>query len=226
MNWLAHLLLSKPDVESRLGNILADVVKGTAIERLSPPIQKGIQYHQSIDIFTDSHPIFKCSKQRISSNYRKFSGILIDVFYDHFLAKNWLFYLDYSLDEFTTEIYSSFQSYPGYLPAEVKQIITRIEKEDWLGSYRYINGVENGLQRISKKLSIRRTKRFFQQSDKNSNLAENTFGNNFQNIDSKNTDIFALEAAVCELMDNYDDLENDFHRFFEDLLKTFPPHRH
>jgi acyl carrier protein phosphodiesterase len=113
--------------------------------------------------------------------------------------------LTYSLDKFTTEIYSYFQSYPGYLSAEVKQIITCIEKEDWLGSYRYINGVENGLQRISKKLSIRLRKRFFQQSDKNSNLAENTFENNFKNIDSKSTNIFALEAAVCELIDNYVD---------------------
>ena len=131
--------------------------------------------------------------------------------------------MTYSLDEFTTEIYSSFQSYPGYLPAEVKQIITYIVKEDWLGHYRYISGIETGLRRISNKLLIRRRKRFLNGFDKDSNITPKS--EYLQNSDSKNAEILALEAAVCELINNYDDLENDFHRFFDDLLKHFPVDR-
>jgi acyl carrier protein phosphodiesterase len=155
MNWLAHLFLSEPNTEYRLGNILADVVKGSARQELNYAIQRGIKCHQVIDTFTDSHPIVKRSKQLISCDYRHMKGVLVDVFYDHFLAKNWPKYSDIPLEQFIKQIYDSFQAYPGNLPPIFREIIVRIASEDWLGAYRNISGVENGLSRINKKLSVR-----------------------------------------------------------------------
>lgn len=155
MNWLAHLFLSEPNVESRLGNIIADIVKGSNRQNLNSHIHRGIKCHQCVDAFTDAHFIVHRSKQRINPNYRRFAGILVDVFYDHFLAKNWFIYTNVPLEQFTQEIYESFQAYPGKLPLEVTQILTRIATEDWLGSYRYVAGVETTLARISQRLSRR-----------------------------------------------------------------------
>jgi acyl carrier protein phosphodiesterase len=187
VNWLAHLFLSENDVEMRLGNILADIVKGKARQQLNSEIQRGIECHQIIDRFTDNHPIFKHSQQRFDSQYRRFSGVLVDIFYDHFLAKNWTDYTDMTLDEFTTEIYTSFQAYPGDIPCMVRQFIGRIAAEDWLGSYRDIDGVEKSLLRISNRLSRRFKKPFM------------------------------LNQAVEELTNNYDELEQDFQNFFPEL---------
>ena len=190
MNWLAHLLLSKPDVESRLGNLLADLVKGAERENLNEQIYEGIKYHQLIDAFTDSHVIVHRSKQRISSTYRRFAGILIDGFYDHFLAKNWNIYSNQPLDSFTKEIYESFLAYPEPLPSYANQVIKQMAKEDWLGRYRNIEGIEYLLIRVSNRLSQR----------------------------FKNKIKVHLEPAINELIDNYVDLENDFLDFFP-LLK-------
>jgi acyl carrier protein phosphodiesterase len=155
MNWLAHLLLSEPDVESRLGNLLADLVKGTERQNLSANIQRGIEFHQLVDAFTDSHSCIQCSKERISSEYRRFAGIFVDVFYDHFLAKNWAIYSPKPLEKFTAEIYESFKTYSGKLPLTVSQLISRMASEDWLGGYRCVVGVENAAARLSKRLSMR-----------------------------------------------------------------------
>ncbi|MBD2667412.1 hypothetical protein B6N60_04012 [Richelia sinica FACHB-800] len=187
MNWLAHLFLSEPNVEMRLGNLLADIVKGGERHQLNSTIQRGINCHQIIDQFTDNHLIVKRSKQRINSNYRRFAGIIVDIFYDHFLAANWSEYTTISLDDFTTEIYTSFQNYPGYLPVIVKEVITRVKDKDLLGSYRQIAGVENSLLRISKRLSLRQKK------------------------------IFNLNPAIIELTSQYTEFQQDFQEFFPEL---------
>ncbi len=188
MNWLAHLLLSEPNVENRLGNLLADIVKGTARQELNSHIQRGIACHLVIDRFTDSHIVVQRSKERINSSYRRFAGVLVDVFYDHFLAKNWSQYSPISLDEFTAEIYESFRVYQGQIPLIVREVISRVAAEDWLGSYRNVSGVENGLLRISRRLSRRRNK------------------------------ILSLTPAINELITHYDALEDDFQEFFPELF--------
>ncbi len=155
MNWLAHLLLSEPDVESRLGNLLADLVKGTQRQNLNANIQRGMECHRLVDAFTDSHACVQRSKQRINSEYRRFAGIFVDIFYDHFLAKNWHAYSPNPLEKFTAEIYESFKTYPGKLPLAVSQLISQMADEDWLGQYRSVTGVENAAARLSKRLSMR-----------------------------------------------------------------------
>ena len=149
MNWLAHLLLSEAKVEHRLGNLLGDLTKGKERENLSTEILRGIADHQKIDIFTDSHPIVKQSKQRIVPQYRRFSGILVDVFYDHILAKNWHNYSDISLEYFASEIYISFEPYLGHIPIKASIVIQRAFTDNWLTSYRDLDGIEKALKRIS-----------------------------------------------------------------------------
>lgn len=155
MNWLAHILLSEPSVENRLGNLLGDLAKGKEIDKLSYSLRQGINRHYAIDKFTDSHAIVRNSKRRIGKEYSKFAGILVDVFYDHFLAINWQTYSSNNLSDFTVEIYNSFQSYQGEIPQSATQIIQKMIDEDWLTSYQYFKGVENALKRIDERIKSR-----------------------------------------------------------------------
>jgi acyl carrier protein phosphodiesterase len=152
MNWLAHVYLSDNDVEHRLGNILADVVKGKDRKRLSPGIQRGISCHQAIDAFTDYHPQVLTCKQLLSADFRPYAGILLDVYFDHLLATHWPTYSDIELPVFLAELYESFLTYPGELPEQIRVFLRRIAEEDWFGSYRFAPAIENVLRRISRRL--------------------------------------------------------------------------
>ena len=187
MNWLAHLLLAEPSPEGRLGNLLGDLVKGEARKSLSPQLQKGIACHQAIDIFTDKHAVVRQSKQRIDAEYRRFAGILIDVFYDHILATNWHNYSQVPLREFTTTIYASWSVHLPYLPTYARAVVERLIIEDWLAEYSTLGGIESTLAGISRRLSRRR-----QQA-------------------------YDLTPAMTQLTSNYEILERDFQKFFPQL---------
>ena len=155
MNWLAHLYLAQPTVEHRLGNLLADFIKGSHRLQLPVDIQSGMANHQQIDIYTDQHPVFRHSKSLISPTHRRLSGILVDIFYDHHLAQQWSEYSDVSLATFTTEIYCSFHTYAGWLPPEIHAFLDRMAAEDWLTQYRTVAGIEKTLSRLSRRLTHR-----------------------------------------------------------------------
>jgi acyl carrier protein phosphodiesterase len=195
MNWLAHLYLLETDTENRLGNLLGDLVKGREIVMLNCNLKKGVdlltatlrERHYAIDTFTDTHEIVKISKRRMGKDHARFSGVLIDVFYDHFLAKNWASYSQMKLSDFTAEIYKSFQSYPGEIPAEAQQIIQCMIKEDWLTSYQYLDGIDYTLKRIEHRIKRRSGRHFF------------------------------LVGAMEILKQEYVNLDQDFQSFFPDL---------
>lgn len=152
MNYLAHLYLAEDSPESLIGNLLGDFVKGRSIDTYCDEIKKGIQLHQKVDIYTDSHPVFRESKKLISSVNRRYAGILIDVFYDHFLAKNWLSYSSISLKEFTVRTYQVLQQNEAILPDSLKKVLPNLINRDVLMSYVEIRGIKNALKGISLRL--------------------------------------------------------------------------
>ena len=101
MNYLAHLYLSFGDEQLLVGNYIADAVKGRQIEQFLEGIKNGILLHRKIDEFTDNHPLVERSKSLIRSRYRKFAGVVVDMYYDHYLAAGWLDYADIPLQQFT-----------------------------------------------------------------------------------------------------------------------------
>jgi acyl carrier protein phosphodiesterase len=193
MNWLAHVFLAGPDSDCRLGNLLADMVKGKVRQALPPGIQRGIACHQAIDAFTDEHPVVFRSKRRLSAPWERFAGILVDVFYDHILANDWLRYTASPLADFTSEIYAEFPGYQDTLPPEINDVLARMAAEDWLGSYATLEGIEDVLARISRRLTQR-------------------LGRNF-----------ALQTAMSELTSHHAALASDFHEFFPDLAAHVQP---
>lgn len=160
MNWLAHVFLSEPDVEFRLGNLLADIVRGEELRRMSAAFQRGVLKHKQIDAFTDAHPLVKRSRARVSSEYRRFSGVLVDVFYDHLLATRWNDYSPIVLDAFTAKFYADIEARHIELPTSARVTLDRIIRHDLLGAYRGIEGVERSLRRLSAYLSSRWRREF------------------------------------------------------------------
>ncbi len=149
MNYLAHLFLADPTPESLIGNLLGDFLKGIDKEQYSIAIQQGIALHRKVDVYTDSHPIVKEAKQLISVARRRFSGILIDIFYDHFLAKYWGNYSLVTLDRFSQKVYAVLSQHQLILPDRLRIAVPQMIQQDWLNKYQYMSGIELTLNRMA-----------------------------------------------------------------------------
>ncbi|MBI9033833.1 MAG: DUF479 domain-containing protein [Bacteroidales bacterium] len=136
MNFLAHLYTSGEDCEIILGNFIADHVKGNKILSFSPKVQAGIRLHRTIDAFTDSHPIVTQSKQRLRLEYGKYASVIVDIYYDHFLAKYWNEYSDKKLLDYTASAYRLLMRNFFNLPSRTKKLLPFMVKSNWLYSYR------------------------------------------------------------------------------------------
>lgn len=152
MNWLAHAYLSKPNIEFRVGNILPDLVSITELKKFPPLYQEGIHCHRAIDAFTDSHPIVKSSISRMPENYRRFGGVLTDVFYDHFLAKHWGSYSAFGLSEFTSDFYKDLLGVKGQMSEDIFYKFQRIFTHRLFETYQDISGIKIALQRLDSRL--------------------------------------------------------------------------
>lgn len=152
MNYLAHLLLADHTDASRIGNLLGDFAKGSLAElRKTYPndLVLGIEMHRAVDKFTDSHPTFKKSRSLLAPERSRFAGIIIDILYDHFLAKHWAKYAETPLDIFTQEVYQALERHPEWHAGRLAEILPSLKNDDWLMNYRSIEGIAYTLQRVS-----------------------------------------------------------------------------
>ncbi len=153
MNLLAHLYLSPNNTEIMLGNFFADHIRGNKFKHYAENIQKGIQLHRAIDTFTDSHAIVKISKRRLHERYGLYSGIIIDVFYDHFLASNWKKFSQIPLDLYTKRVYQLLVEHFEILPEKTQKVLPYMIEYNWLYNYKNkasIKDVLLGLDRRTK----------------------------------------------------------------------------
>ncbi len=154
MNHLAHLFLAQSDINLLVGNYIADHVKGKQIEEFSSEIQRGIQMHRGIDEFTDKHPVVIECKERLYPKYHKYASVLIDMFFDHVLAKNWQKYSPISLASFTKSAYQMLGTKQNIYPNSVKLMYDHMSKYDWLNSYASINGMGKALNGLANRASF------------------------------------------------------------------------
>ncbi|MFN7930198.1 MAG: ACP phosphodiesterase [Blastocatellia bacterium] len=152
MNYLAHLYLVENTPESLVGAMLGDFVKGAAKDNYSPSIQRNIELHRRIDSFTDAHPIVREGKTMVAAERRRFAGVLLDIFYDHFLARHWNHFSSVDLPTFTHNAYAVLHQHHELLPEKLQRMLPFMRAEDWLGSYARTEWVELTLRRMSKRL--------------------------------------------------------------------------
>lgn len=154
MNYLAHLYLTKDySEEISVGNFIADAVKGQkALSNYPDKIQRGIRIHREIDHFTDTHPLFKKGTKRLHSNYGKFAGIIVDIFYDHLLAITWDQYSEDTLDNFAQTQYKLITSHWIHLPERMQYWYHYMYQNNLLVTYSKEIVVELVLQRMDKRM--------------------------------------------------------------------------
>ncbi|WP_405611599.1 ACP phosphodiesterase [Polaribacter sp. Asnod1-A03] len=128
-----------------IGNFIADHIRGNNYQKFSKEIQQGIFLHREIDTFTDTHPIVRQSKRRLHPRYRHYDGVIIDIFYDYFLAKNWVNYSEIPLDIYTRSVYNLFNKIKLELPLKSQNFIKYMIEYDILYNYQFKNGIERVL---------------------------------------------------------------------------------
>ena len=153
MNWLAHLHLSGDDPATQIGNLLPDMLRPPELRELGKRFQRGIQLHQIIDGFTDSHDIFRRSASRLDAPLRRYAPILVDVFYDHVLANEWRTYSTTSLSKFVGAFHDSTHRFEAFLPERAYSKLCGIRDGGLLLSYKSPRGIEHALRRIASRLS-------------------------------------------------------------------------
>ncbi len=151
MNFLAHLLLSKTDEQIMVGNFIGDFVKGSKLDSYEPKIQHGIRLHRAIDNFTDQHPIVLKSKKRLRARFRHYAPVIVDVFYDHFIAKDWETYSSETLHQFTQKFYKTMKQYASIIPQAASNMLYYMSKQDWLFNYQFLDGIDRALTGMSKR---------------------------------------------------------------------------
>lgn len=151
MNFLAHLLLSNDDDDIMLGNFIADSVRSVEWNRFQPEVVEGIKLHHKIDFFTDNHSIVEESKERLRPTQNKYTPVVVDILYDHFLAKNFEAYSTVGLEDFASSAYDLFHRRWEELPAPVQRMLPYMESGNWLVNY----GNRQGLERVFSGMSRR-----------------------------------------------------------------------
>jgi acyl carrier protein phosphodiesterase len=151
MNHLAHAFLAADSPESLIGNLAGDFFKGPP-ERHDPRLQQAIRLHRRVDEFTDTHPSVLASKRRIAHVHGHYSGIIIDVFYDHLLASQWDLFSGETLESFAQRVYRTLEENAELVPAGFAVSLPRMIADDWLARYRSLEGVSRALYFLSRRL--------------------------------------------------------------------------
>jgi acyl carrier protein phosphodiesterase len=134
-----------------IGNFIADHIQGNKYEGFSAEIQQGIFLHREIDTFTDAHEVVRKSKRRLHERYRHYDGVIIDIFYDYFLAKNWASYSEIPLELFTKSVSNLLDEIKLDLPIKSQQFINYMIEYNILFNYQYKDGIEKVLNGMNKR---------------------------------------------------------------------------
>lgn len=154
MNFLAHAWLAGPVAADRAGGLIGDFVKGPLPAGLPAAVAEGVRLHRAIDTYADGHPAFRASRARVSPARRRVAGIMVDMFYDHFLARHWEDYQPgQSLTDFTAEQYALLAGLGSDLPPRLAKILPAMRGDDWLASYREAETIARALDRMAARLS-------------------------------------------------------------------------
>ena len=155
MNFLAHIYLSFGDPQITLGNFMADSIRGREYQEYPERIQKGVLLHRAIDTFTDTHPITRKSSKRLHARYRHYSMVIVDIYYDHFLARNWRTYSEVPLEQFTDNFYRLLEENLEVMPETVQHMAPYMITDNWLLSYRELEGIHRVLKGLNRRTGLK-----------------------------------------------------------------------
>ena len=148
MNFLAHIYLSGDSDLVTIGNFMADGIKGKDYRKYERELQIGILLHREIDTYTDAHLTVRKSTKRLHEKYSHYSGVIVDILYDHFLAKNWNTYCDIPLNKYVDQFYDSLEAHFDILPLRIQKMMPYMITNNWLLSYASVEGIAKVVEKI------------------------------------------------------------------------------
>ncbi|MFK7832709.1 MAG: ACP phosphodiesterase [Winogradskyella sp.] len=151
MNFLAHIYLSGDNKLITIGNFVADGIRGNKYKSYPSEMQIGIQLHRQIDTFTDAHPLFRQCTKRLHKGYGHYSGVIVDIFFDHFLAKNWTTYSNVPLADYISNFYKILTEHIDLLPPRFQKLTPIMIEGNWLLSYATVEGIQNVLNGMNRR---------------------------------------------------------------------------
>ncbi len=155
MNFLAHLHVAPDEPGWQVGGVLADLVKGPDVAKLPPAIRAGVVLHRQVDAFTDSHPAVVRAISRIGPEWGWFSGIIVDIYFDHILARSWPRYSDEPLRAFADRMYAALGTGLPHLDGEARTFLSGLIQSDRLVAYATRDGITETLARTAKRVAAR-----------------------------------------------------------------------
>lgn len=155
MNYLAHLFIAKPTAASCFGNLLGDFQRGVDKAALPNPVRQGLNTHLLVDKFTDTHPLVTNAKANFSPQRRRFSGIALDILFDHYLIVHWHRFSDQPFDDFCNHRYTLLEAALPVMPATMQRLINSMIKDQWLDVYATVDGVSSVLNRTAKRIRFK-----------------------------------------------------------------------
>lgn len=151
MNFLAHAYLAGDAPALVVGGVVGDWIKGPLPGRLPGDLARGVALHRAIDMFSETHPAFNSSRARVSPQRRRYAGVLVDIFYDHLLARNWPLFGPDPLASYCARVYGRIAGRLGDLPESAHSALALMAGEDWLQSYADLDGIADVLVRMSRR---------------------------------------------------------------------------
>ena len=148
MNFLMHAWLAGDASADRVGGLIGDFVKGPLPGNLAPDLAAGVALHRRIDSFAETHPAFRASRARVSAERRRVAGIMVDLFYDHFMAIHWSRFHAVPLSAYVAGLYRLLADEPC-LPERFREFLPRMREEDWLSGYRSVERIAGALDRMA-----------------------------------------------------------------------------
>ncbi|WP_404362640.1 ACP phosphodiesterase [Marinobacter sp.] len=149
MNHLAHLYLSPPTVEARVGNLLGDFARGVVTRDLPAEVREGLENHRAVDAYTDQHPDVLAAKRLFSGQRRRFAGVALDVLFDHYLLRHWQDFASTPRHMFIREVYADLQRGEDLMPDRMVEVTRQMIRNDWLNAYRDLENIGYALDRIA-----------------------------------------------------------------------------
>lgn len=153
MNFLAHFFLAQEKESWIVGNFLADYLRRSQVSELPPDVQEGVALHLEIDRLTDAHPTVRAQVRQMLPHHGKYAPVVLDVFWDYFLTKNWHVFTAEDLPGFSSRIYAALEAYREIMPPEIQERLPRMVQSDWLVSYGHRNGLDFVFQRLQRRMS-------------------------------------------------------------------------
>ena len=155
LNHLAHLFLAPDSPKVRVGSLLGDFARGIVPEELPREVRVGLQHHRAVDAFTDQHPQVIASKRLFSPQRRRFSGVALDILYDHYLLRNWQRFSHVNSDTFIDQVYRELDENASLMPEKMQKVTRQIVLHDWFRSYQDIDNIGYALDRVANRIRFR-----------------------------------------------------------------------